>query len=105
MPHRFDHARVGELRRRLNLSARETARRVKLATGLPCTHRHVVGWETGTDPGADYVFGLAIAFGCTPNDLFEDFGAPPPDVVRVVEDIEQKWGINLHRRKVGRRGQ
>lgn len=102
MPHRFDHARVKEIRKRLKLSQVEVAHRVALATGRKCRRQHVAAWETGTTPGSDYLYGLALALGATPNDLYEDWGTRPVDVAALVEDIEKRWGINLRERKLKR---
>lgn len=102
MAHRFDHARVRELRTRLKLSQSEVARRVAQATGRPCKRQHVSGWETEITPGSDYLYGLALALGATPNDLYEDWGTRPVDVAALVEDVEKAWGINLRERRLKR---
>lgn len=99
---RFDHGKARELRKRLKLTQTEVARRVAQATGRPCRRQHVHEWETETIPGADYLFGLARALCCTPNDLYEDWGTRPMDVAALVEETEKAWGINLRERKLKR---
>lgn len=102
MPRRFDHARAQEIRTRLKLSKSEVARRVALCTGRPCSRQDIYNWELRTTPCSEYLYGLARALGCTPNDLYEDWGTRPTDVAAVVEEVERAWGINLRERKLRR---